>query len=294
MNLPVANSNELSSRREAINIGRISHLGETDPNEVIIEYDKTLQMHKKAASFLLYRNKWEAARRGEKRFDYPLEVDFAFNNRCIIQCPHCYLQFQPQTDSNVQMPLLTAKSLIKESKEIGAHSVFLGNDTEFFVYKHADEILQFASDLEFEDLILASNGILLNQKRITDILNSNVTRLYISVDALTKETYEKVRSEWYYKVMINILSFLAEKENCKKTLPILRLSFIDYSLNHHERDDFVKFWKRNGVNEVDVQELIDVNNVNELKYPPETQLKPEEGLRCSYPETMIYINWNGD
>ena len=38
-----------------------------------------------------------------------------------------------------------------------------------------------------------TNGVLLNEKNSEIILNSSLTRLFVSIDALTEKTYDKVR-----------------------------------------------------------------------------------------------------
>ena len=43
------------------------------------------------------------------------------------------------------------------------------------------------------DFFVFTNGTLLNEKNSEMILNSSITRLFISLDAATEETYNKVR-----------------------------------------------------------------------------------------------------
>ena len=43
------------------------------------------------------------------------------------------------------------------------------------------------------DVFLFTNGTLLNKEKSKMILESNITRLFISIDALTSETYNKIR-----------------------------------------------------------------------------------------------------
>ena len=50
-----------------------------------------------------------------------------------------------------------------------------------------------AEEAEIMDQFLFTNGTLLNEKNSNLILKSSLTRLFISIDAATNETYDKVR-----------------------------------------------------------------------------------------------------
>ncbi len=121
------------------------------------------------------------------------------------------------------------------------------------------------------------------------LLDSNVTRIPVSMDAISPQTYAKSRGGSYYRLMKNIFQFLELREKRNQKLPILRVSFVRYNLTEHETEDFIRFWKKIA-NEVDVQPLIDVRNVNELRYDT---IEPEK-ISCRYPTNMMWIDWNGD
>ena len=54
------------------------------------------------------------------------------------------------------------------------------------------------------DQFLFTNGKLLNEKNSKIILNSSLTRLFISMDAATEETYDKVRIPVNKKFLIQV------------------------------------------------------------------------------------------
>ena len=63
------------------------------------------------------------------------------------------------------------------------------------------------------DIMMNTNGTLLNAENSLNILDSGLTKLLIGFDAFTKETYEKVRrGACYEQVMQNILTFLELKK----------------------------------------------------------------------------------
>ena len=78
------------------------------------------------------------------------------------------------------------------------------------------------------DIYFSTNGILLNKKISTDLIKSGLTRIQISIDAITKETYDKVRPGGNYnKIIENINEFLLIKQNLNARLPLVRVNFCE-------------------------------------------------------------------
>ena len=83
------------------------------------------------------------------------------------------------------------------------------------------------------------------------VLDSPITRLFISVDGATKETYDKVRipvAKRLYKtnrledLENNILRFMKLRSELKRELPLVRLSFLAINENKEEIQEFVNKW----------------------------------------------------
>ena len=71
-----------------------------------------------------------------------------------------------------------------------------------------------------------------------------MTRIQISIDAITKDTYDKVRPGGNYdKIIKNIEEFLSIKKDLNVQLPLVRVNFVKTSINHHELQKFLDFWK---------------------------------------------------
>ena len=276
---------ELIKRTEAID--HLQHFGCKDPNLII--YNSYLEngQIEKAQAYLKYREEWESVRRGEKKSKIPLFVTFSLNNFCNLHCAHCYRTLNYDKSLKNMLEVHEIFRLIDECKSLGVPSIGLGTESELLLYRRIGEINDYVSGKEFEDLWIMTNGTLLTDRISDQILDSNATRLAISIDAVTNDTYRKVRGPWFHRLMSNIFNFLDKREQRNKKLPIVRVSFIKYNLTKHEVDDFINFWSKI-VDEVDVQLLIDVKNVDLLKYS-----EMDQG-RCDYPNDMLYINWNGD
>lgn len=276
---------ELLKRTEAIN--HLQHWGESDPNLVIYNYWKNQNELEKAKKFMRYREAWEVARNTRKIPEIPLFVTFGLNDSCNLSCAHCYRTYNRAKCSSRFLDLNKICDLLSECKEIGVPSIGMGTESELLLYRDIQRVLEHVAKQEFEDVWIFTNGILLNSELIDLILDSNITRLSISIDAITSDTYKNVRGGRFYKLMSNIFNFLDRRELRKSRLPIFRVTFVKYNLSEKEEQTFITFWKRIA-DEVDIQPLIDVQNIDVLRYDNIDE------INCLYPISMLYINWDGD
>lgn len=276
---------ELIKREESLD--HLKHFGKRDPNRVIYDSYIGRGQTEKAEKYLAYRKAWESAVSERKTPPFPYFVTIGLINACNISCAHCYRTYnKDRTPKNV-LEFEEVENIISQCKEAGVYSMALGSESEPLLYGRIKEVIKLISDKKFEDSWLCTNGLLLDDEYADLILNSNITRLTISIDAITSRTYRRVRGGDFNRLMSNIFNFLAKREKMKKQLPILRVTFVRYNLTEGEATPFVDFWSRIA-DEVDVQPLIDIKNVDLLRY------ETIDKISCSYPNRMMYVNWNGD
>lgn len=93
--------------------------------------------------------------------------------------------------------------------------------------------------------MLNNNGSAMPPKKAQQILDSGLTRIRFSLDAIKPETYSKVRvgSIPLEKVIRNIEGFLELKEKGNYKLPVVGVSFCKVKENENELDEFVKYWQ---------------------------------------------------
>ena len=93
---------------------------------------------------------------------------------------------------------------------------------------HSRQIINSRGNPTIEvDIMLNNNGSALTEKRSQQLLDSGLTRLRFSLDAIDNETYAKVRvgSIHMDRVKKNIETFLNLKEKGGYKLPIVGVSF---------------------------------------------------------------------
>ena len=156
--------------------------------------------------------------------------------------------------------------LLDEAKSIGVRSLQFNLVNEPLAHKNIFKVLEYATNLKFDDLFFISNGYLLNEKNAKSILNSGLKKISFSLDAFSAETYKERRLKNtkpanYEKVINNILNFLELKKKYKKKFPLTRVSFIIMENNKHEVEAFKKFWE-DKVDAIHFQKLIDYSDSN--------------------------------
>ncbi|MGO9013561.1 MAG: radical SAM/SPASM domain-containing protein [Dissulfurispiraceae bacterium] len=240
-----------------------------------------------------YRTLWANAGKGDIG-DFPLQLDFQLNNRCNYRCPICYWsnpeQLQDSLEPPTEFPFAEFCRIVTQGMQSGYLKVinFEGLN-EPLLKKDLPDYISFAKKAGVIDLTLHTNGLLLDDEWSKRLIQSGLTRLMVSIDAFSQETYYKVRgSRKYTAVLKNILNFLKLRKEMNAVLPILRVSFVFQPVNKHEVDDFREYWEQYA-DYILIQPLIDMTSlVHDDDY------KNVEGEFCSQPFYRMSIKANGD
>jgi MoaA/NifB/PqqE/SkfB family radical SAM enzyme len=267
--------------------GHLTHVYDVDPNRVIYEEFHRIFGPEKAQRFLDYRRLYENTRRTRQFPPHPLSVVFSLMDACQLECPHCYRQHNPDKTAKRRLTWTEIKTVIDQAAEMGAPSMLFGSETEFFMHKDAIRTLEYAAARDILDVWVSTNGHLLTPEIVERLFEVNLTRLTISIDAASAETYGKTRGDGYDQLVANIEHFLKRRAELGRRLPVLRLTFIEYNLNRHEKEEFIRFWRERKADIIDVQTLMDIRYVNTLPHDA------IDRMDCTYPWEMAYVNWAG-
>ena len=198
--------------------------------------------------FTEYRRRWDAAQRFEIELPYPLHVDLELTFACNLRCPMCIMSLSKDElrtwgDQRGKMSLETAKRLIDEGVRQGQASLGLNGTNEPLLTPYLVDIIEYAHASGILDIMFNSNGFLLTEELSHRLIDSGLTRIMFSLDAITQGTYDQIRVRSDFdRVMGNIDTFLRVKREKGATLPLVRVSFVKMSVNEHELGDFVDHW----------------------------------------------------
>ena len=93
---------------------------------------------------------------------------------------------------NRMMKFNTFKKIIDEGAPKGLKAINLNNFGESF-NKNLVKMIAYAKSKGLLDVMLHTNGTVMNEKLAEDVINSGLDRIIFSLDSITKETYEKIR-----------------------------------------------------------------------------------------------------
>lgn len=198
--------------------------------------------------FREYRRLFESAVRFETELPFPIHVDFEIAFACNLSCVMCTHAADAPESIKPKRPDFMEFDLFKKVVDEGARhtlrSVGLDQEGEAFMVKRLPEYIAYARQKGIMDVFFNSNATLMTKEKAEMILNSGLTRIHFSLDAVTEATYKKVRIGGKFDVaMRNILYFLEKKKKLNRKLPVTRVSFVKMKINEHELDDFIRFWQ---------------------------------------------------
>ncbi|WP_440915367.1 radical SAM/SPASM domain-containing protein [Candidatus Pelagibacter sp.] len=221
---------------------------------------------------------------------YPIQLDFELNASCNLKCPMCPISVESPKGKgkNTWFDFDFFKKLIDYSVKKGTRAIKLNYINEPLIRNDIVKFIEYAKASGILDIYLSTNGILLKKDLAKKLIQSGLTRIQISIDAFTQDTYSKVRPGGELKKIIeNVNDFLELKKTLNVQIPLLRVNFVKTELNEFELDQFISYWK-DKVDMIGVQEFIKPTKVT-------TQIKSKKtvkrkNFKCSFPFKQLVIN----
>ena len=184
----------------------------------------------------------------------PNFVQIESTTKCNMKCKQCIRG----PGENYDMPFELYKSIVDQLNytSFGTQHVDLTGVGEPLLNPDLVSMIDYAKKRDFR-VSFTSNFMLMNQSRASDVINSGVDYLYISVDGATKHTYEKIRvGANYEKLISNIEHFIEAKRELNTVKPSLRFYVALQEDNVKEIQDIIEFASRLGINLVNFNRLV--------------------------------------
>lgn len=238
-------------------------------------------------AFRQYRERWAGTMRFEtpsqEDFDHPMHLVMEVIDACDCRCPFCFRQ-GAYPSSNTVMPPKMFQAALDEADKMGVESLSLSSG-ESLLHPNITQLLGMIAEKNFMDVFLYTNGLHLTADMIEAILDST-TRLRVSIDAATPETYRAIRGGNYETMLRNLDAFLDAREKRGGKAPLLWVSFVMTKRNSHEKEAFLEQW----------HEKADIVDYLQLVHYPE---KLDESIaagpeqKCSRPYREMQIRASG-
>lgn len=139
----------------------------------------------------------------------------------------------------------------------------------------------------FNILCINTNGLAINKKDIGQLLNS-MHEFSISVDSIQPDTYEKIHGHKHLERVIENIKQCVEYKKKYGAVAKIIVRFTENKYNLGQIDEFVRFFKELGVDEINYTKEHSFAGVN-------TSLNSQETNKlCNQPYKIINFNLFGD
>ncbi len=237
---------------------------------------------------------------------YPDRIYLELTNVCNFQCIMCPNGQGLMERQKGFMDYELAKNIIDEMAP-HADTIVLHIWGESLLHPKIFDIIKYCESHNVKTE-LSTNTSLLSDSVIRNIIDSGLDTIYLCVDGITKETYEKVRKNGDYdKAVNNVEDFLEikkEKNQGKyRKKPFVNLQIIVMKETTAEIDIFKRKWSIEGVDKINVKSLDtwggQIPEINNLAVGISSlAIREKNGhinrFHCPNLWYHAHIYWNGD
>lgn len=167
---------------------------------------------------------------------YPDEITISIDETCNLKCTSCRKHYYKASKKEKFKQNLIVEKL-KKTGWLDKSIITMAGQGEVFYSNIYKDILK--SDIKRDTIKLLTNGTLFNKKN-WDFISSIYKNIYISIsiDAATKETYQKLRcgNFEYLKKNLEMLGKLRKENKIKE----IQYNFVVQKDNYKEIPEFIK------------------------------------------------------
>lgn len=146
--------------------------------------------------YLVHRYKFRTFPKLQKVANFPPYLLIEPTSICNLRCVMCFQIDETFTRDKSMMGLMSWElftSVVDQAAENGCQAITMASRGEPTLHKRFGEMLHYIRKKGFLDTKINTNATRLNEALIRDILSSEVANVTFSVDAITAESYEKIR-----------------------------------------------------------------------------------------------------
>ncbi|MEW6571320.1 MAG: radical SAM protein [Nitrospirota bacterium] len=174
-------------------------------------------------------------------------------NRCNLRCKGCIHyrgSWEPERDMSLKNVIMIADQFP------GLERAVLHGIGEPLLNRELPGIIRHLKNRKVT-VLFNSNGVLLNEKKQTELIDSCLDELRISLDAASSNTYKAIRSSDKFDLIIsNLSTFNKRLISQQLSRPKVSLWFLGSKENIDELPDLIQLAASIGVPEVHLQRLV--------------------------------------
>ena len=176
----------------------------------------------------------------------PNEIVLEVTNRCNLRCRHCHFHGAGarRTRPLGSMERKTWEKVLEELQSWSSPVNLLTHGAgEPLLYPGLYDLLCEAKQLSHVNVGYMSNGMLLDQRWASMLVDLQVDWLALSIDGVVPETHDHFRVNADLKLIEeNVSRLIEEKTNRGSDLPVLNFNMVGYPEILDQTEDYVKKW----------------------------------------------------
>lgn len=174
----------------------------------------------------------------------PYRIGIELTNKCNINCIHCIKKSSYKLG---EMKFEDFKTIFAEFPY--AISVSLNGVGEPLLHPQFFDVVRHIKSVRPHLITtIFSNGILINESMCYEFIKSGLSKIHISLDAASSETYKKVRGvDKFEHILSNIRMLVELKRKLNSKTPLIGINFLLMKENEGELVRFIGLAKELGV-----------------------------------------------
>ena len=239
-----------------------------------------------------------ASRLGVRRLEdarhFPKFFEVETVNACNARCTMCTINDWEQGENVIMSEALYAKFV----DEVGQYAdwvetVCLNRDGEPTLDKYLPQRVEMLKEAGIRKVTFATNVQLLVPRLVHQLLDAGLDDIMVSVDGITKATFEAIRVRLNYETVLNNTLNLLRIRNKRGANLTVRMRMVIMDRNRHEVDEWLAFWKA----QVSPQDRVYAKPVhtwgNQLGVEADEMVARYADTPCVSPFSTIILQVNG-
>ena len=208
------------------------------------------------------------------------------NLRCII-CPYPTLK-RKKGEMEFSTFKKIADEIAKENPSADLWFAFMGEPLS--MGNKLTEMISYAKSVGIKNIHLNTNAMFMDKEMSRKIIDSGVSEVIVSLDGITKKTYESIRVGGNFETVMENLEYLLKLKNeLNSESPEVFCQFIVMDENENEVEEFKKHWLNLGAC-VKIRAKLGWGAAIETDI---FGLKEEERFPCPWTNRGMTILWDG-
>jgi radical SAM protein with 4Fe4S-binding SPASM domain len=221
----------------------------------------------------------------------PPSLQLEPTNFCNLNCISCSRDIMRRKKGYMEFALF--QKIIDDAANIGIRRVHLYLHGESLLHPELAKMIAYMKSKRI-GFNLVTNGMLMDEKKSTEILSSNVNFgdcITFSILGDSKEVHEKImRGVDHERVFNNVTGFVASRKKLHMHAPTIETVFYSMPENADELPQYIKRWK-NTVDHVKCGHSI---SSSFAEYKKSDNTLPVRKKTCMNIWERMTIHWNGD